>query len=94
MTWNDIPISNPKKLDIQNSRAFDISEYMQKQNHCGRTVIGFVMKETDKAVQIKELFGYMRTMWFPKSHIKLTPQAKRTPREEAFMKEHGIKENK
>jgi hypothetical protein len=74
MTWNDVVISSGKKLDIKNSYAFDISEYMQKQNHCGKTVIGFVMKETDKALQIKELFGYMRTMWFPKSHIRLTPQ--------------------
>ena len=81
MTWNDVPISTLKKLDVKDSRAFDISEYMQKQNQCKSIIIGFLMKETDKAVQIKEAFGYQRTMWFPKAHIQMTPQSytKMTP---------------
>ena len=63
-----------KGYDIKNSYAFDISEYMQKQNNCGKCVIAFVRKETEKAFLIEELFGYRRKMWFPKSQISLTPQ--------------------
>lgn len=68
----DIEVSTG--YNIQKSYAFDISPYMQKQNNCGKCVIAFVRKETDKAILLEELFGYRRKMWFPKSQISLTPQ--------------------
>lgn len=76
--WSDLPVSTPAN---KASYAFDISEYMQRQNSCKPTIIAALLKKTDKAVQIKELFGYGRTMWFPKSHIRPTPQihSKMTP---------------
>lgn len=63
-----------KGYDIKFSYAFDVSEYMQKQNNCCKTIICFVRKETEKAILLEELFGYRRTQWFPKSSIRLTEQ--------------------
>ena len=69
--WSDLIISTPAN---KMSYALDISEYMQKQNSCKPTIIAFLLKKTDKAVQLKEVFGYGRTMWFPKGHVQPTPQ--------------------
>lgn len=63
-----------KGYDIKFSYAFDVSEYMQKQNSCKKCIICFVRAKTEKAILLEELFGYRRKMWFPKSHISLTPQ--------------------
>lgn len=63
------------ELKIGWSYSFDIPEWLQKSKMITTgNIIGVVIKQTKGAIQIKELFGYQRVMWFPRSQIALTPQ--------------------